>query len=115
MSLLQKLAKFGLGIVTGGAIGGAIGTLTAPADGGTFRSRLQKHFADAKKAGDTAKVARQIELIQRFREDVGDSTAMDDEAPPAMSRSDAVMAMGLSLNAPGTIASRQAADTETDD
>jgi gas vesicle protein len=115
MALLEKLAKFGLGVATGGAIGAAIGTLTAPADGETFRYRLHKHFADAKTAGDTAKVAKQTELIQRYREDVGDSTAMDDEVPPPMSRADAVMAMGLGLNAPGAIAARQAADPENDD
>jgi hypothetical protein len=112
MALMQKLAKFGIGIATGGAIGAAIGTLTAPADGETFRHRLRKHFANAKSAGETAKTAKETELIRRYREDVGDSTAMDDELPPAMSRSDAVLAMGLGLNAPGAIASRQAADTE---
>ncbi len=115
MALVQKLAKFGLGIATGSAIGAAVGALTAPADGDTFRHRLRKHFSDAKTAGDTAKVARQTELIQRYREDVGDSTAMDDEIPPAISRADAVMAMGLGLNAPGAIAARQVADPETDD
>src|SRR5688572_23564488 len=95
--LMQKLAKFGIGIATGGAIGAAIGTLTAPADGETFRHRLRKHFANAKSAGETAKTAKETELIRRYREDVGDSTAMDDELPPAMSRSDAVLAMGLGL------------------
>ena len=114
MALMQKLAKFGIGIATGGAIGAAIGTLTAPADGKTFRQRLRKHFKDAKTAGQTAQVAKETELIQRYREDVGDSTAMDDELPPAMSRSDAVLAMGLGLNAPGAIASRQAA-ADSDD
>ena len=112
MALMQKLAKFGIGIATGGAIGAAIGTLTAPADGETFRHRLRKHFANAKSAGETVKTAKETELIRRYREDVGDSTAMDDELPPTMSRSDAVLAMGLGLNAPGAIASRQAADTE---
>ena len=115
MALMEKLAKFGIGIATGGAVGAAIGTLTAPADGQTFRNRLRSHFANAKTAGDTAKVAKQTELIQRYREDVGDFTAMDDEVPPTMSRTDAVMAMGLGLNAPGAIAARQAADSETDD
>jgi hypothetical protein len=40
---------------------------------------------------------------------------MDDEIPPAMSRADAVMAMGLGLNAPGAIAARQAAASDNDD
>lgn len=112
---MQKLAKFGIGIATGGAIGAAVGTLTAPADGQTFRHRLRKHFADARTAGETAKVAKQTELIQRYREDVGDSTAMDAEEPVVQSRADAVMAMGLGLNAPGAIAARQAADPDPDD
>lgn len=115
MTLMQKLAKFGIGIATGGAIGAAIGTLTAPADGETFRHRLRKHFADAKTAGQTAKVAKETELIRRYREDVGDSKAMDDELPPTMSRADALMAMGLGLNAPGAIASRQAAASDSDE
>src|SRR5688500_3313820 len=62
MALMQKLAKFGIGIATGGAIGAAIGTLTAPADGETFRNRLRKHFAAAKTAGETARTAKQNEL-----------------------------------------------------
>jgi hypothetical protein len=115
MALMQKLARFGIGIATGGAIGAAIGTLTAPADGETFRNRLRNHFAAAKTAGETARTAKQTELIQRYREDVGDHTAMDEEIPPAMSRSDAVMAMGLGLNAPGAIAARQAAASDNDD
>ena len=70
---------------------------------------------EMKTAGQTAKVAKETELIQRYREDVGDSTAMDDELSPSMSRADAVMAMGLGLNAPGAIASRQAAASDADE
>ena len=115
MSLVTKLAKFGLGLAAGGAIGAAIGTLTAPEDGDSFRYKLKRHFINAKHAGDEAKAVKQAQMITRFRKDVGDFDAFDDNVDHTLSKTDAVLALGLGLNAPGAIASQQAALRDTDD
>jgi gas vesicle protein len=115
MSMISKIAKFGLGIVAGGAIGAAVGTLTAPEEGDSLRRKLKMHFVKAKEAGDDAKATKQAQLITRFRKDVGDFDALEDEIDHRLSKTDAVLAMGLGLNAPGAIASQQAALRDTDD
>ena len=115
MALMKKLAKFGIGIVTGGAIGAAVGTLTAPDEGNSFRRKMKLHFQEARRAGDEAKAAKQAQLITQFRKDVGDFDALEEEVDHTLSTTDAVLAMGLGLNAPGAIASQQAALRDTDD
>jgi hypothetical protein len=114
MSLGGKLVKFGVGSLIGAGIGAAVGTLTAPEDGRTLQIRLRQRFRDAKVAGDRAMREKQAELIQRYRAEVSDPDALDEEEP-VMSRTDAVVAMGLGLNAPGAIASQQAAVQNLDD
>ena len=115
MAVIKKLAKFGIGIVTGGAIGAAVGTLTAPDEGDSLRRRMKQHLVNARQAGDEARAAKQAQLISRFREDVGDVDALEDKVDHTLSTTDAVLAMGLGLNAPGAIASQQAALRDTDD
>ena len=46
-------------------------------------------------------------MITRFRKDVGDFDAFDDNVDHTLSKTDAVLALGLGLNAPGAIASQQ--------
>jgi gas vesicle protein len=115
MALMKKLMKFGIGIATGGAIGAAVGTLTAPAEGDSFRRKMKQHFVNAKQAGDEAKAAKQAQLITQFRKDVGDFDALEEEVNHTLSTTDAVLALGLGLNAPGAIASQQAAVRDSDD
>jgi gas vesicle protein len=109
MALIKRLAKFGLGIATGGAIGAAVGTLTAPDEGESLRRRVKQHFADAKQAGEDAKARAQANLITKYRQDVGNFDALDAVVDHSQSRTDAMLAMGLGLNAPGAIAAKQAA------
>ena len=114
MALIKKLAKFGAGIAAGSAIGAAIGTLTAPDEGDSFRRKMKQHFETARRAGDEAKAEKQAQLINQFRKDVGDFDALEEEVDHTLSRTDAVLAMGLGLNAPGAIASQQAAVRDDD-
>lgn len=114
MALMKRLAKFGAGLLAGGAVGAAVGTLTAPEDGDSFRSRMRRHVSDARRAGNEARAAKQAALISQYRKDVGDHDALEEEVDHTLSRTDAVLAMGLSLNAPGAIASQQAALRDSD-
>jgi gas vesicle protein len=114
MALMKRLAKFGIGLVAGGAVGAAVGTLTAPEDGESFRSRMRRHVSEARRAGDEARATKQAELISQYRKDVGDHDALEEEVDHTLSTTDAVLAMGLGLNAPGAIASQQAALRDSD-
>ena len=114
MSMVARLVKFGVGSVIGAGIGAAVGTLTAPDDGESLRSSIRKRLRDAKDAGKRAQAEKQVELIRKYRGVVEDPDALVDEGP-TQSRSEAVVAMGLGLNAPGAIASQQAADRNRDE
>lgn len=114
MGAVGKIVKFGLGSVIGAGIGAAVGTLAAPEDGESFQAGLRRRFQEAKIAGERAQAAKQAELIQRYRAEVSDPEALDEEEP-AISRTDAIVATGLVLNAPGSIASQQAAAQNLDD
>jgi gas vesicle protein len=115
MVAVKKLAKFGIGILAGSAVGAALGTLTAPEEGESFRRKMKQHFSNARRAGNEAKAAKQAQLITKFRREVGDFDALQEEVDHSISKTDAVLAMGLGLNAPGAIASQQAALRDTDD
>ena len=114
MGMVERLVKFGVGSVIGAGIGAAVGTLTAPDDGESFQASIRRRLRDAKDAGTQAQADKQAELIRRYRGVVEDPGALVDEAPP-QSRAEAVVAMGLGLNAPGAIAAQQAADRNSDD
>jgi len=115
MAVMKRLAKFGVGLAAGSAVGAAVGTLTAPEDGDSFRSRIRRRFSDARRAGEEARAAKQAALISQYRKDVGDHDALEEEVDHTLSTTDAVLAMGLGLNAPGAIASQQAALRDSDD
>jgi gas vesicle protein len=55
MVAVKKLAKFGIGILAGSAVGAALGTLTAPEEGESFRRKMKQHFSNARRAGNEAK------------------------------------------------------------
>jgi gas vesicle protein len=107
--MIKRLTKFGMGIVAGGAIGAAIGTLTAPDEGENFRHRVKQHFANAKQAGEDEQARTQANLITKYRQNVGNFDALEAVVDHSQSRTDAMLAMGLGLNAPGAIAAKQAA------
>jgi gas vesicle protein len=114
MALMKKIAKFGAGLVAGGAVGAAVGTLTAPENGDSFRSRIRQRVDAARRAGDEARAVKLAEMITQYRKDVGDFDALEEEVDHTLSKTDAVVAMGLGLNAPGAIASQQAALRDED-
>ena len=114
MSMVARLVKFGVGSVIGAGIGAAVGTLTAPDDGQSFQSSIRRRLREAKDAGARAQADKQAELTRKYRGVVEDPDALVEEAP-SQSRAEAVVALGLGLNAPGAIAAQQAADRDADD
>jgi gas vesicle protein len=107
MALIKKLARFGLGIATGGAIGAAVGTLTAPDEGQNLRDRLRSRFEKAKQAGEEAKVRKQAQLITKYRMDVGSFDALEAVVDHSQPRADAMLATGYGRTAPEAIAAGQ--------
>lgn len=103
-----------LTFLSGGLLGAAIGTTTAilwaPRSGTELRGRLIDRVRRIQLAGEEAKAAKSDELIQKFREEVEDPSALrDEEARLRVEAAQAVAAIGLGLNAPGAIAAQEAA------
>ncbi|MBA2520398.1 MAG: YtxH domain-containing protein [Chloroflexia bacterium] len=110
MSAGKRFLTFLSGSVLGAAVGTATAVLWAPRSGTEMRGRLIDRIRQARLAGAEAKAAKEDELIQKFREDVEDPTALrDEEAKRRVEAAQAVAAIGLGLNAPGAIAAQEAA------
>jgi gas vesicle protein len=104
----KRLLTFLSGGVLGAAVGTATAILWAPQSGTEMRGRLIDRIRQARLAGAEAKAAKEDELIQKFREEVDDPTALrDEEAKLRVEAAQAVAAIGLSLNAPGAIAAQE--------
>lgn len=76
MSLIGRAFKFTLGAATGVGVGAAIGLLFAPESGQDLQRSLRDRIARAKIDGLNAQVAKQAELIRKFRAEVNDPTAL---------------------------------------
>jgi gas vesicle protein len=79
MEAIKRVFKFGMGGVVGAAIGAGVAALLAPKRGEEIQQETMA-FVDAVKAeGDAAKAAKEQEMINRFRSQVNDSTALTEE------------------------------------
>ncbi len=118
----KRLLKFGSGGLLGAAVGTAVAILWAPQSGDELKGRLADRLRQARLAGAEAKVAREDQLIRKFREEVEDPEALrEEEAQARREAADAVAAIGLGLNAPGALAAQETtwgitgdADTDRD-
>ena len=75
MSAVDGLVKFIVGGATGTAVGLAVGSLMAPKRGREFQADVQSRIAESKVAGQEAERQTIEQLQQRFRQQVGDTTA----------------------------------------
>jgi hypothetical protein len=76
MSLIGRAFKFTLGTAVGVGVGAAVGLLVAPESGQDLQRNLRDRVKRAKIDGLDAKLAKQSELIRRFRAEVNDPEAL---------------------------------------
>ena len=110
MSAGKRFVTFISGTLLGAAIGTASAVLFAPRSGAELKGRISDMVRDVKLAGVQAQADKQDELIQKYRQDVDDPTALrEEEARLRVEAAQAVAAIGLGLNAPGANAAQEAA------
>lgn len=103
----KRMLKFGGGSLLGAAVGTAVAMLWAPQSGDEMKGRWTDRLRLARLAGAEAQAAKEEELIQKFRAEVSDPKALQDEVVKVqLQASEAVAAIGLGLNAPGAIAAQ---------
>jgi gas vesicle protein len=103
-----------LALAKGGALGAAAGAITAalfaPKSGEQLQQDVNERIREAKIAGEDAKAAKQAELIERYRQGVDSTTALEQEKLAAQQTAvERVSAIGLGLNAPGALAAQETA------
>lgn len=104
----RRILRFGGGGVLGAAIGTAVAILFAPQSGDELKGRLLDRVRAARLAGAEAKAAKEDELIRKYRADVDDAGALQEEETKAqLEAAEAVAAVGLGLNAPGALAAQE--------
>lgn len=97
----KRLVKFGSGGLLGAGIGTAVTILFAPQSGGEFTGRVLDRIRQARLAGAEAKVAKEEELIRKFRGDVNDPGALRDEEVKAQAEAaEEVAAIGRGTGTP---------------
>jgi gas vesicle protein len=116
MGAIKRWFAFGVGGVVG-FVSGVVGAIfTAPGSGADTRRRLDAEIARVKLAGVEAQAAAKQGLIERYRQEVGDPTALQGEAERVrIERAEAVRAIGLGLNAPGALAAHTLLNPEPPD
>ena len=110
MGFFRGIYTFGKGGVIGGAVGAAAALLLAPGRGDEFQAMLRDRVRRAKIAGAEAEAETQADLIRRYRLEVDDRSALqEEEAEARQAAAAAVTALGLGLNAPGALAAQETA------
>ncbi len=73
----SKLVALGKGGLIGAAVGAVTAVLFAPKSGEKLQHDVNERIREAKVAGENAKAAKQVELIERYRQGVDSSTALE--------------------------------------
>jgi gas vesicle protein len=106
----KRLVKFAGGGLLGAAVGTAVAILGAPQSGAELKGRITDRLRQARLAGAEAKASKEEELIRKFRTEVADPDALqEEESKVRLEASEAVAAIGLGLNAPGLLAAQETA------
>ena len=106
----RRLVRFGSGGLLGAGLGSAAAILFAPQSGEELKGRILDRLRQARLAGAQAKAEKEAELIRKFRTDVEDPDALQEEESQArLAAAQAVAAIGLGLNAPGALAAQEPA------
>jgi len=110
MGFGSKLLALGKGGAIGAAAGAIAAALFAPKSGEQLQKDVNERIREAKIAGEDAKAAKQAELIERYRQGVDSTTALEREKIAAQQNAvERVTAIGLGLNAPGALAAQETA------
>jgi gas vesicle protein len=108
LGVIKNALKFTAGGATGLIAGAVAGLVLAPKSGEDLHLSLRERLRRARLAGVEAKAQKQEELIQKFRTEVNDHEALSEtQAQSREQRDQAVVALGLGLNAPGAIAAQE--------
>jgi gas vesicle protein len=75
----SKFVALGKGGAFGAAVGAIAAVLFAPKSGEQLQRDVNDRISEAKIAGETAKAAKQAELIDRYRQGVDSPTALQNE------------------------------------
>lgn len=80
MSALGSLGKFVIGGAVGTAVGMVVSSLLAPQDGKAFQEETRDRMTYAKQAGVDAEESTRSAMTERFRQRVGDRSALTPNA-----------------------------------
>lgn len=95
MGIISGAFKFMVGGAVGTAAGAGVALLLAPESGRDLQASLRKRIRDAKIAGAEAQVAKENELIRKYRLEIKDSGALTDaEQAARKQRDEALSAIG---------------------
>ena len=79
MEAIKRLFKFSVGGALGAAIGAGVAALTAPKRGEDFRKESLALVEQVKSEGEAAKLAKEQEMMNRFRSQVHDPAAFTEQ------------------------------------
>ena len=79
MEAIKRVFKFSVGGALGAAIGAGVAALMAPKRGEDLRKESMALVEQVKTEGEAAKLAKEQEMMNRFRSQVHDSTAFTEQ------------------------------------
>lgn len=79
MEAIKRVFKFGMGGALGAAVGAGVAALLAPKRGEELQQESMALVDQVKAEGEAAKLAKEQEMMNRFRSQVHDSTAFTEQ------------------------------------
>lgn len=79
MEAIKRVFKFGMGGALGAAIGAGVAALMAPKRGEELQQESMALVNEIKAEGEAAKLAKEQEMMNRFRSQVHDSAAFTEQ------------------------------------
>lgn len=79
MEAIKRVFKFSVGGALGAAVGAGVAALMAPKRGEDLRKESMALVEQVKTEGEAAKLAKEQEMMNRFRSQVHDSTAFTEQ------------------------------------
>jgi gas vesicle protein len=76
MNVIKKVVDFAAGVAIGAVAGAGVAYLTAPRSGDALRAEGQDLIESAKHAGERARIDREAELRDKFRNQIKNQDAL---------------------------------------
>lgn len=92
MKALKGVVDFAAGVAIGAVAGAGVAYLTTPKSGDTLRSEGQDLIESAKHAGERARIDRETELRDKFRNQVNNQQALSTPVDEAAISTDPAVA-----------------------